>query len=403
MNGLPSSRTDIVLGLEKASLFVRYLGFAFMLLFILYDLLPWNATDLAIVAITIALHNIFTHWVLVTRRYDFFQHPANFVIYLVEVSIIVLFSGADESDWWILYFFVLTGFSVYAPRFRRVVGAGLLFAAAYVAVLLIEYAMIGIRHPVGELGARVVVIILAGWLLGRLSELLRQAEEEARSRAHVLASSEATQRAIFNSAANPIVVYRDNDTVVDANDKACEFLGLPRSEIIGQRTRRFVFDDGTLATKAANLRARGEYRGEQIIVNAEGEERTVESTIRSFIRDGERYFVALIHDVTEQKELDEKNRLATERLERLNREMRTIDDLKTNMLSTLAQKLRAPLAPLLGYLNDLANGELGELNSEQHNAVHVCRRNAQHMLRVVDESLDFQHTETPASTSPKDD
>lgn len=73
---------------------------------------------------------------------------------------------------------------------------------------------------------------------------------------------------------------------------------------------------------------------------------------------------------------------AVERLTELNR-------LKANFISTVSHELRTPLTHLKGYLELLANGEIGPLSDEQQNAVAVMLRSEMRLERLIDDLIQF--------------
>lgn len=387
MTEFEDSRASLCISMERMALWIRYAIYFIVVPLFLLGHIQGSMPDLVLVTIVVGLHNLFAHLVLLTGRYRFFFSTLNFVIYLAEASLVVSFTGAEESPAYVLYFLFMIGFSAYVPRFWRVFLVSALCVACYTTVILVEWARVGIAVPLGEIVAKMLFLLSSGWLLGALSEQLFRAEQEALSHAEALAASEATLRTILNSAADPLVVYDDNEFITEANERAGELLGLPREELLGKRVRAFLFDDGTLPQKMAALRHRGTARGEDIVVNAAGDERTVDYTVRSYIRGKKRYFVAIFHDLTEQKNLQEATRLANSNLERLNAELRQVNELKTGFWSVITQKVRSPLAAILGYLEMLLEEELGEVTSEQRRALNACRRAVLRSFKLIDEGL----------------
>ena len=73
---------------------------------------------------------------------------------------------------------------------------------------------------------------------------------------------------------------------------------------------------------------------------------------------------------------------AVERLTELNR-------LKANFISTVSHELRTPLTHLKGYLELLANGEIGPLSDEQQHAVAVMLRSEMRLERLIDDLIQF--------------
>lgn len=411
MISLDESRISLILATERIALVVRYLLCFAMIGLCYLGYLPRISWGCGGITFIVLAHNVFAHRVFFTQRYDLFLGVGNFFAYFVEICLVVWFTGADTSEAYVLYYLLLIGFSAYSPRFTKIMLVAALCCLAFAGIVLIKELHSGINAPLGVLGAKSVGILVCGWLVGSLSRLLGRTEENSFARAQELISSEATLRTILDSAADPIVVYDGNEFITEANDRACEFLGTPRDLLVGQRIRVFLFDDGTWPAKMADLRTRGQYRGEQILLNAEGEERTVDIVVRSFIRDQERYFVAVARDITEQKDLQEAARLANVNLERLNRELRQVNELRARFIGTISQKLRSPLTALLGYIEMLLDEELGEVTPEQRKALQTCRRGALQVFRLIDDTLglDTRQTarahagETAPDTPPEQD
>lgn len=211
--------------------------------------------------------------------------------------------------------------------------------------------------------------LLVGWMIAALSERLRRAEVTAAERTAQIVSSEATLRAILNNAGDPIIVFDDNEYIVEVNNRAAEFLGVTRTQLIGQRLRMYLFDDGTLPHKVAELRARGQAHTQEIVLRGSGEERIVDFIARSFIRNDARFFVVLLRDLTELKHIEETTQLVTARLEKLNNDLLQLDGHKEEFMRAISAGIRTPLAAVAGYVDMLLGEELGELNPDQNKAL----------------------------------
>ncbi len=75
-------------------------------------------------------------------------------------------------------------------------------------------------------------------------------------------------------------------------------------------------------------------------------------------------------------------------LAKANDELKGLDRLKNDFLHTISHELRSPLSPILGYLEIMRDGGLGDLTSKQKEVVgemHLCGRN---MQMIVDELLE---------------
>jgi signal transduction histidine kinase len=68
-------------------------------------------------------------------------------------------------------------------------------------------------------------------------------------------------------------------------------------------------------------------------------------------------------------------------------ESSTATELRAEFLSTLSHELRTPLTALLSFVDLLSARRLGPLNRDQRAATDVISRNANHLLRLVDDLL----------------
>lgn len=83
-------------------------------------------------------------------------------------------------------------------------------------------------------------------------------------------------------------------------------------------------------------------------------------------------------------ELEETTQICS----RANEELKSLESLKTEFLQTISHELRSPLTPILGYLELMRDGDMGELTTKQKEVVeemHLCGKN---MQMVVDELLE---------------
>ncbi|HNR36869.1 MAG TPA: PAS domain S-box protein [Candidatus Hydrogenedentes bacterium] len=394
-------RLALGLRLEKIGLVFRYVAYVVLAGIFLAGFAVGSYTDLAVITVVVLLHAAFVHTVLLTHRYEWFASPFNFAIHVAEISCVVFFTGAEESEFFTLYLLFLVGYTVYRRSFGGMLLASAVTCGAYLLVIAIEWALAGLALPPGVIFVKVASIPVCGWIVATTNTLLQHTEEALEARADALASSETMLRTIIDHAAEPILVYDENEFIAEANNRACEFFGIFRENLLGKPFRSLLFDDGTLSEQLAALYERNEYHGEQIFLNADGIERTVDLHVRSFIRNARKFFVAIARDITEQKELQEATQLANARLGHLNRELRQVNELKTGLLTSVSQRLRSPLTALLGYLDLLLDDELGATTPEQRRALLGGRRSVMRIFGLLDEAFDSKSLRTDAALAPE--
>ena len=90
--------------------------------------------------------------------------------------------------------------------------------------------------------------------------------------------------------------------------------------------------------------------------------------------------VVTIRDVSKRKALEDA-------LTRQVRELTELDQIKSDLVATVSHELRTPLTSLVGHVEMLADGDLGELTSEQLWAVGAIDRNSHRLLSLIDDLL----------------
>jgi len=389
---LCAARLAVVLRLEKSLLALRYLAMATAITGACLGNVTLHPALWALLTLVLLVHAVFTHYALATARFTLFFTGPNFALHFTGVTLAVLSSGAEESILATLYPVMIIAYCIYSQDFRGTYPVTLLCAGTFTAVFAVHAIATSSPPKAETILLNLAYMLVCGLLMDTLGRRIRDAETEASLRAQALASSEATLRTILDSTPGPILVYDEDEFITEANDGACEFLGTTRESLVGRRFRGLLFDDGTLAQKLANLRSRGLYQGEALLVTDDGAERSVDLRIRSFIRDDHRFNVVILHDITEQKDVQEAARISTLKLEEINLELQRVNELRAAFFSTVSQRLRSPLTAVLGFTDLLLNEDLGELNGKQRQTVQSCRRSVLRAFGLVDNAASLEQT-----------
>jgi PAS domain S-box-containing protein len=81
--------------------------------------------------------------------------------------------------------------------------------------------------------------------------------------------------------------------------------------------------------------------------------------------------------------------LARERLHEMNDELKTLDEMKTNLLSNVSHELRTPLVSVMGYTDMILNGKVGPVNEVQQDYLGISLRNIEKLVTLIENLLDF--------------
>ena len=89
-----------------------------------------------------------------------------------------------------------------------------------------------------------------------------------------------------------------------------------------------------------------------------------------------------------QASLEEVTR-AREKLHDANEELKTLDEMKTNLLSNVSHELRTPLVAVMGYTDMIRGGKAGPINDTQREYLEICLRNIDRLVTLIENLLDF--------------
>lgn len=89
-----------------------------------------------------------------------------------------------------------------------------------------------------------------------------------------------------------------------------------------------------------------------------------------------------------QISLEEVTR-ARERLFEVNEELKTLDEMKTNLLSNVSHELRTPLVAVMGYTDMIYNGKVGPVTDTQKEYLSISLRNIERLVTLIENLLDF--------------
>lgn len=99
------------------------------------------------------------------------------------------------------------------------------------------------------------------------------------------------------------------------------------------------------------------------------------------------------------KVLDEKQRFVSLKdyayeLERANKELRKIDDIKSEFVSVASHELRTPLAAIKNAVQLILKGKTGEINENQVKFLSMAERNINRLTNILNNLLDLSRIES---------
>jgi PAS domain S-box-containing protein len=302
----------------------------------------------------------------------------SFIVALVTAGALPIFS----TLWWVYALYaaaVMLPFNVvifsHGTEFLRLLGAAV--PLLYIANVITAYelgraflAAYGLRTAYQRLSADNAEIQAQ---LGEQLDSLLDAHREVQAAGRKLQ--------LFSERA-PIAVFEldPNATILDMNPAAENLFGYAAPELVGrnwitmvlapeERTRTEAWWSGFVAAgKPVTMVA-------ERCLRRDGLELACEWTLTPLSDDEHRVNSIVLQgrDITQQR--------AAERV-------------RSEFTSTLSHELRTPLTSILGSLQLLTSGALGDMDKDQAELVEVAERNGQRLLDLINEVLDIEKIES---------
>ncbi|MAR89277.1 MAG: CHASE domain-containing protein [Pseudomonadota bacterium] len=199
--------------------------------------------------------------------------------------------------------------------------------------------------------------------------------------------SEKRFTTLFDSAPSGLMLVRSDQVIQLANRALCDLFGYTPEEITGQHIGLLV---------PQSLRARHEQHVKNYIHSPYLRKMSSRSNLRGVAKDGRElvldialqplpfnehdYVLVSVNDITEQHQLMEE-------LARANR-------YKSEFLASMSHELRTPLNSIIGFTERIHRSAGTALLERDRDALETVRRNAHHLLALINDILDLSKVES---------
>lgn len=186
--------------------------------------------------------------------------------------------------------------------------------------------------------------------------------------------AEETFEKSFLASPSPIAITTLSDgAFVAVNPSFLRMSGCEIDEVIGQTTEALaLWRSPHLYNQAIDQVATGTpvYSQELEFQTRQGEHRTVLVSIERISLHSQLCALTIINDITERKRLENE------------------------FVSVVSHELRTPMHSLIGALDLLSTGELGELSQQGQQILSMATNNAERLIRLVNDILDLERLQS---------
>ena len=206
---------------------------------------------------------------------------------------------------------------------------------------------------------------------------------------------------LLESSAQGIYGVDRDGQCIFANPAAVAMLGWTAEELRGRRLHDLVHHTHTdgRAYQPEDCRimhalhaGAGVQVDDEVFWRRDGSAFPVEYTSTAIVTDGvAQGAVVTFTDISERRRTEQARRAAYEHERLAAAKLRELDEAKSNFLATVSHELRTPLTSLAGYLELLADGDVGPISDDQRFVLATMSRNADRLRALIEDLLTVSH------------
>jgi NtrC-family two-component system sensor histidine kinase KinB len=186
---------------------------------------------------------------------------------------------------------------------------------------------------------------------------------------------------LINQMHNPVIGLNQLKIILFANTAALNVLNLRSEDLIGKSAEEAAAKNDLLRTLIAP----------QSVVNKEAKQ----PLLKIYANDKESYFEKEVVQVTVQSSDHAKEKYIGDVIILQNiTPYKELDAAKTNFIATISHEFKTPISAMKMSLQLLQNARIGTLNEEQSTLVASIQDDADRLLKITSELLDFTQVES---------
>jgi len=204
-------------------------------------------------------------------------------------------------------------------------------------------------------------------------------------------------RLLMRNATDIIVLMKSSGEIVECNHMTYQIFGYSPEEILGKEFSLFTVPGRSDEAKKRFFEIlRGADPGsvEVPYLKKNGEMICLEMRANVITISKNPFILAIGHDVTERKTLEQKITIQNKELKAINKQLCELDQLKSDFLGRISHELRTPLSVIMAYSGTLLEEDGGDVDTEtREEFLRVIQSQSNKLLALINDLLDLSKVE----------
>jgi PAS domain S-box-containing protein len=204
-------------------------------------------------------------------------------------------------------------------------------------------------------------------------------------------------RLMMRNATDIIILTKSSGEIIECNTMTLKLFGYSQEEVLGKEFFLFTLPERCDEAKKSFYEVLRGGKGEHFEVpyrKKNGEIIYLDIRASVITINENPYVLAIGHDVTDRKKLEEKITIQNKELKAINKQLTELDQLKSDFLGRISHELRTPLSVIMAYTGTLMEEDSSEIDNETRaEFLKVIQAQSNKLLSLINDLLDLSKVE----------